>query len=106
MGEGQLILEERLKCPKCHSENTMDKPRQYKEERKVGSLKGKRKPKKAVCKDCGYSDVKWRFQRGIMTKRPVCKTYCPHCKATVYATTRDHICQRCGKEADPLQRRG
>jgi len=101
MGEGQLILEERLKCPKCHSNNTMDKPREYYAENRAGSLKGKRKPKRAICKDCGYENVKWKFQRGIMTNRPVCKTYCSHCKRKVWATTRDHICQVCGGKAEP-----
>lgn len=101
-----LVIEERLKCPKCHSDNTMEQPREYYGERRAGSLKGKRKPKKAKCLDCGYTDVKWKFQRGIMTKRPVCKTYCPHCKRSVYATTKTHICQVCGKKANPPTPKG
>ena len=90
-----LVLEERLKCPKCHSDNTMDMPREYHEERRAGSLKCKRKPKRAKCMDCGYSSVKWRFQRGILTNRPVVRRYCPKCEREVFALARTHECLKC-----------
>ena len=91
-----LEISEILKCPKCHSDNTLDKPREYYPEQRSGSMKGKRKPKVAMCKACGYSDKKWRFQRGIMTDRPVAKRYCPDCRREVYALAREHNCLKCG----------